>query len=143
MQCRKGPNAVRTGHTATFASLDLRKAGAKTQDLGPRRSSDRAGAWHLCKNSKSAIKLLQMVLATPHYSPNAKTPRFGIRNHPKHTTHELQHTAGTTSPSVTPGSSLASCGKSPAARRNQNGPTTPLKRRSAAGTALGTQLVVT
>jgi hypothetical protein len=37
MQCRKGPNApVRTGHTATFASLDfLRKAGAKTQDLGP------------------------------------------------------------------------------------------------------------
>ena len=102
MQCRKGPNAVRTGHTAAFASLDLRKAGAKTQDLGPRRSSDRAGAWHLCKNSKSAIKLLQMVLATPHYSPNAKTPRFGIRNHPKHTTHELQHTAGTTSPSATP-----------------------------------------
>jgi hypothetical protein len=47
---------------------------------------------------------LQMVLATPHCSPNAKTPRFGIRNHPKpkHTTHELQHTAGTTSPSATP-----------------------------------------
>ena len=43
-----------------------------------------------------------MALATPPYSPNAKTPRFGIRNHPKHTTHELQHTAGTTSPSVTP-----------------------------------------
>ena len=43
-----------------------------------------------------------MVLATPPYSPNAKTRRFGIRNHPKHTTHELQHTAGTTSPSVTP-----------------------------------------
>ena len=43
-----------------------------------------------------------MVLATPHYPPNAKTPRFGIRNHPKHTTHELQHTAGTTSPSTTP-----------------------------------------
>lgn len=41
-----------------------------------------------------------MALATPPYSPNAKTPRFGIRNHPKHTTHELQHTAGTTSPSV-------------------------------------------
>jgi hypothetical protein len=104
MQCRKGPSAVRTGHTATFTSLDLRKAGAKTQDLGPRRSSDRAGAcaWHLCKNSKSAITLLQMVLATPHYPPNAKTPRFGIRNSPKHTTHELQHTAGTTSPSVTP-----------------------------------------
>jgi hypothetical protein len=34
MQYRKGPNAVRTGHTATSASLDLRKAGAKTQDLG-------------------------------------------------------------------------------------------------------------
>jgi hypothetical protein len=33
-----------------------------------------------------------MVLATPPYSPNAKTRRFGIRNHPKHTTHELQHT---------------------------------------------------
>jgi hypothetical protein len=39
-----------------------------------------------------------MALATPPaYSPNAKTRRFGIRNHPKHTTHELQHTAGTTS----------------------------------------------
>jgi hypothetical protein len=36
------------------------------------------------------------------YSPNAKTLHFGIRNHPKHTTHELQHTAGTTSPSATP-----------------------------------------
>jgi hypothetical protein len=77
-------------------------AGAKTQDLGPRRSSDRTGAWHLCKNSKSAIKLLQMVLATPHYPPNAKTPRFGLRNRPKRTPHELQHTAGTTSPSVSP-----------------------------------------
>jgi hypothetical protein len=33
-------NAVPQGHTATFASLDLRKAGAKTQDLGPRRRSD-------------------------------------------------------------------------------------------------------
>jgi hypothetical protein len=43
-----------------------------------------------------------MALATPPCSPNAKTPRFGIRNHPKHTTHELKHTAGTTSPSVTP-----------------------------------------
>jgi hypothetical protein len=33
-------------------------------------------------------------------------PKRGVlafaRNHPKHTTHELQHTAGTTSPSVTP-----------------------------------------
>jgi hypothetical protein len=87
--------------------------------------------------------LLQVVMATPQ--SNAKALRFGIRNHhPKHTTHELQHTAGTTSPRVLlPGSSLASCGKSPAARRNQNGPTTPPKRRSAAGTALGTQLVVT
>jgi hypothetical protein len=56
----------------------------------------------LRKNSKSAIKLLQMVLATLHYSPNAKALRFGIRNHPKHTTHELQRTVGTTSPSVTP-----------------------------------------
>jgi hypothetical protein len=55
----------------------------------------RCMALSLRQNSKSAIKLLQMVLATPHYSPNAKTPRFGIRNHPKHTTHEL----------------LASCGK--------------------------------
>ena len=45
-------------------------------------------------------------------------------------------------PVLPPGSSLASCGKSPAARRNQNGPTTPPKRRPAAGTALGTQLVV-
>jgi hypothetical protein len=36
----------------------------------------------------------------PPCSPNAKTPRFGIRNHPKHTTHELQNTAGTTPPSV-------------------------------------------
>jgi hypothetical protein len=46
-------------------------------------------------------------------------------------------------PVLPPGSSMASCGKSPAARRNQNGPTTPPKRRPAAGTALGTQLVVT
>ena len=46
-------------------------------------------------------------------------------------------------PVLPPGSSLASCGKSPAARRNQDGPTTPPKRNSAAGTALGTQLEVT
>jgi hypothetical protein len=43
-------------------------------------------------------------------------------------------------PVLPPGSSLASCGKSPAAQRNQDGPTTPPKRNSAAGTALGTQL---
>jgi hypothetical protein len=36
--------------------------------------------WHLRKNSKSAIKLLRMALATPPYSPNAKTRRFGIHN---------------------------------------------------------------
>jgi hypothetical protein len=36
MQCRKGPNAVRTGHTAAFASLDLRKTGAKTAGPGPK-----------------------------------------------------------------------------------------------------------
>jgi hypothetical protein len=39
-------------------------------------------------------------------------------------------------PVLPPGSSMASCGKSPAARRNQDGPTTPPKRNSAAGTAL-------
>jgi hypothetical protein len=43
-------------------------------------------------------------------------------------------------PVLPPGSSLVSCRTSPAARRNQNGPTTPPKRRSAAGTALGAQL---
>jgi hypothetical protein len=39
-------------------------------------------------------------------------------------------------PVLLPGSSLALCRKSPTARRNQDGPTTPPKRRSAAGTAL-------
>jgi hypothetical protein len=33
--------------------------------------------------------------------PKCQNARFGNRNHPKHTTHELQRTAGTTSPSVT------------------------------------------
>jgi hypothetical protein len=56
-----------------------------------------------------------------------KALRFGIRNHPKHTTtHELHHTAGTTSPSVTPWEfagvvwEVACC-----SWRNQDGPTTP------------------
>jgi hypothetical protein len=60
------------------------------------------GTWHLRKNSKPAIKLLQMVLATPQIPERCgrqRCLRFGIRNHPKHTgAHELQHTAGTTSP---------------------------------------------
>jgi hypothetical protein len=42
-----------------------------------------------------------MVLATPQM-PKRGVLAFGIRNRPKHTTHELQRTAGTTSPSVTP-----------------------------------------
>jgi hypothetical protein len=97
------PNAVRTGHTAAFLSLDLRKAGAKTQDPGPGAAqggaaTEQVHGWHLRKNSKSAIKLLQVVrMHGAGCSPNAKTLRFGIRNHPKHTTRELQHTAGTTS----------------------------------------------
>jgi hypothetical protein len=36
-------------------------------------------------------------------------------------------------PVLPPGSSLASCGKSPAARRNQNGPTTPPKTEVSGG----------
>jgi hypothetical protein len=58
MQCRKGPGTKcgaelsLAGHTATFASLDLRKAGAKTQDLGPRRSSDQQVHGTYAKNSK-------------------------------------------------------------------------------------------
>jgi hypothetical protein len=134
---RKGPNAVRTGrsahgHTATSLSLDLRgKPGQrKTQDLGPWRSSDGAGAGHLRKNSKSAIKLLQMVLATPQM-PKRWVLAFGI-------TPNTQHTNCNTLPAphrpvLLPGSSLASFGKSPAARRNQDVPTTPPKRRSLSG----------
>jgi hypothetical protein len=57
-----------------------------------------AGVCHLLKNSKSAIKLLQMVLA----SPRMPKREFLRLNPPKHTTHELQRTAGTTPPSVTP-----------------------------------------
>ena len=40
-------------------------------------------------------------------------------------------------PVVLPVSSLVAFGKSPAARGSRNGPRTPPKRRSAAGTALG------
>jgi hypothetical protein len=104
MKCRKGPNAVRTGHTAAFASLDLRKAGAKTQDLGPRRSSDRQvhGTYAKTANQRLSYCRWCWLLPTTPQMPKPKTPRFGIRNRPKHTTHELQRTAGTTSPSVTP-----------------------------------------
>jgi hypothetical protein len=72
------------------------------------------------------------------YSPNAKTLRFGIRNHPKHTTHELQRTAGTTtSPSVTPWEfagvvwEVACCSEKPGWAHDT------AKTKAAAGTTLG------
>jgi hypothetical protein len=63
---------------------------------------------------------------------------FGITTNTQHT--NCNTLPAPHRPVFLPGSSLASFGKSPATRRNQNGPTTPPKRRSAAGTALGTQL---
>ena len=84
-----------------------------------------------------------MVLATPHYPqmPKRRVLAFGIAPNTQHT--NCNTLPAPHRPVLPPGSSLASCRKSPAARRNQDGPTTPPKRRSAAGTALGTQLVVT
>ena len=69
MQCRKGPSAARKGHMATPAGLDLSKsgraAGPQALGLGSGQISDMAGVWDLLKDSKPAIKLLQMVLARP------------------------------------------------------------------------------
>jgi hypothetical protein len=39
-QYRKGPNAVRTGHTAAFASLDLRLEEGRGKGPGPGPKSD-------------------------------------------------------------------------------------------------------
>jgi hypothetical protein len=141
MQHRKGPNAVRTGHTATFWSLDLRKAGAKTHDLGPRRSSD-------CEQvhgtyAKTANRRLRYCRWC-WLLPKSKTLCFDIRNHHKHTTHELQHTAGTISPSVSPWEiagvvwEVACCSKKPGWAHD----TTKTEVSGGNGT-LGTQLVVT
>ncbi len=101
LRCEQG-----TRHTATFASLDLRKAGAKIRPMtcwaqGGAATEQVHGTYAKTANQRLSY-CRWCCLATPPYSPNAKTRRFGIRNHPKHTTHELQHTAGTTSPSVTP-----------------------------------------
>jgi hypothetical protein len=98
-----------------------------------------AGVCHLLKNSKSAIKLLQMVLA----SPRMPKREFLRLNPPKHTTHELQRTAGTTPPSVTPWEFAGVVWEFACYSEKPDGPMTPPKRRSAAGTALGAQLVVT
>jgi hypothetical protein len=125
MRCRKGPTAVRIGHTATFASLDLglrrlaaclrkQSAGAKTQGLGPRPSSDCAGAWHLLKNSKSAFKLLRMMVPALPRMPK-RVLAFEITPNTRTATH-----GRTTSLVLLPGSSLASFAKSSAARRNQD-----------------------
>ena len=90
MQCRKGPSAARKGHMATPAGLDLSKAGRaagpQALGLGSGQSSDRAGVWDLLKDSKPAIKLLQMAQASPRLSKR-EFPRL---KPPKHATHELQ-----------------------------------------------------
>jgi hypothetical protein len=72
---------------ATPAGLDLSKAGlAAGPKAGSGQSSDRAGVWDLLKDSKPAIKLLQMVKASPRL-PKREFPRL---KPPKHATHELQ-----------------------------------------------------
>jgi hypothetical protein len=75
---------------ATLAGMDLSKAGRaagpKALGLGSGQSSDRAGVWDLLKDSKPAIKLLQMVQARRRL-PEREFPRL---KPPKHATHELQ-----------------------------------------------------
>jgi hypothetical protein len=145
MQFRKGPNAVRTGHTATFASLNLRKAGAKiprTWAQGGAATEQVHGTYAYAKTANQRLSYCGWCWLLP----KGQNARFGIRNHPnthntRTATHCRHHIAQCYSLGVR--WRLASFGKSPAARRNQDGPTTPPKRRSAAGTALGTQLVVT
>ncbi len=74
---------------ATPAGLDLSKAGLaagpKTLGLGSGQSSGGAGVWDLLKDSKPAIKLLQIVLA----SLRMPKREFSRLKPPKHATHEL------------------------------------------------------
>jgi len=69
--------------------LDLSKAGRaagpKALGLGSGQSSDRAGVWDLLKDSKPAIKLMQMVQASRRL-PKREFPHL---KPPKHATHEL------------------------------------------------------
>jgi hypothetical protein len=68
-----------------------------------------------------------MVLATPQM-PKRCVLAFGITPNTQHTNCNTLSTPHR--PVLLPGSSLASFGKSPAARRNQDGPTTPPKEVS-------------
>jgi hypothetical protein len=130
MQYRKGPNAVRRGHTATFASLDLRKAGAKTQDLGPSSKAEQRLSRCMALTQKTANQrlsycrwcwlLLKCQNAAFWHSESPQTHNTRTASNALPAPHR---------PVLPPGSSLASCGKSPAARRNQDEPTTPPKRR--------------
>ena len=147
MQHRKGPNAcgANRAHTAEFASLDLRKAaGAKTQGLwaqGRAATEQVHGTYAKTANQRLSYCRWCWLLPRTPQMPKRGVLAFGITPNTQHTNYNTLPAPHR--PVLPPGSSLASCGKSPAARRNQNGPTTPPKRRPAAGTALGTQLVVT
>jgi hypothetical protein len=149
MQCGKGPNAVRTGHTATrVRELGLAEGRGKDPGPGPKAEQrlSRCMALTYAKTANQRLSYCRwcwLLPATPQM-PKRRVLAIGIN--PK--THNTQHTNCNTLPAphrpvLPPGSSLVSCGKSPAAQRNQDGPTTPPNRRSVAGTALGTQLVVT
>jgi hypothetical protein len=135
MQCRKGPNAVRTGHTARFASLDSRKAGAKTQTWaqGGAATEQAHGTYAKTANHRLSYCRWCWLLPRTPQMPKRRVLAFGIAPNPN-----TQHTNCNTLPAphrpvLPPGSSLASCGKSPAARRNQNGPTTPPKTEVSGG----------
>jgi hypothetical protein len=131
------PHAIYTGIWHLASGIQVRRPVFQRifWDLGPGHKPDIS-----LKKYKTAIKLL-VAAAVGRWVPGCQKLSFCVflRRNPPQTppartaTQCWHHTALV----VLPVSSLAAFGKSPAARGSRNGPRTPPKRRSAAGTALG------
>jgi hypothetical protein len=132
-----GQRALRAGTAASF-SADVLGPGARPQTQHLTRNSKSTKLVH-----KAVIKLLVAATVSGARVPELSFCVFLRRNPPQpFTTTNTPRTHCNTllAPHrsvVLAVSSLAAFGKSPAARGSRNGPRTPPKRRSAAGTALG------
>jgi hypothetical protein len=118
---------VRTGHTAAFLSLDLRKAGAKTLDLwaqGGAATEQVHVHGTYAKAANQRLSYCRWCWLLPKCQ-NAVFWHWHSESPQTHNTRTATHCRHHDRPVFLPGSSLASFGKPPAARRNQDGPTTP------------------
>ena len=98
----------------------------------PKKGPKKPTRFFLLLSSK-AIKKFSLVFLGPFWGQGVKCQNavFWHSESPQtHNTRNATHCRHHMRPVFLPGSSLASFGKSPAARKTQDGPTTPPKRRS-------------